>query len=66
MERRRRGLGQKQRGFQIRTNEVVPVDFRQVPHRCGIERRGVIHQNVQPAEHASGHLRESRELCQIQ
>ncbi len=65
-QRRGGGLRQEQRRLQVRADEIGPVDLGDVAQRRGIERRGVVHQNVEAAKGAHRHLGERRQLLHVE
>ena len=65
-QRRRGGLRQEQRGAQVGAHEVVPGGRGDLADRRGEERRGVVHQRVEPAEGGERLLDQRRQLGDVE
>lgn len=62
----RGGLREKQRGLEVGSEQIVPMCFRNFADWCRIERRGVVDEDVEPAESIFREARERIELSGVE
>ena len=60
------GLREKQRSLEVGSEQIVPMRFGDFAHRCRIERRGVVDEDVESAESLMDELRERIESRGVQ
>ncbi len=61
LEVRRRGLGEEEGRLEIGAHQIVPVLFGNSADRSGVESRGVVDQNIEPAPGGIGLLHQLRQ-----
>jgi hypothetical protein len=66
LQPRRRGLRQEQRRLEVAADELVPVGFGDLADRGGVEARGVVDEDVEPAPRGRGALDDARQRGRVE